>query len=809
MDKRQQTTRADYDPVMVQRALQLMHTPGDIIEVRMIDVGPLRTVSGYFNDLPQLIKAVDAYAHRPDVEAVYVTLNRINPALLARSANTLKAYTKTTTSDTDVQRRILLGLDFDPKRPAKISSSDDEHVAALHQAQRCATWLSAMGWPAPLRGDSGNGGHLLYRIDLPNSDPAKDLIVRVLQAIDCYHGTDTILVDQTVFNAARIWKLFGTMTRKGSHIPERPHRMARILEAPDVLTVVTREQLQHVADMVPVIEASTPKSHGTGKSRILDVQAWLQRYGLEVKRDKPWKGGTLYELKVCPWNPEHIDGVAYVIQQPSGAIGAACFHNGCHGKGWPELREQYEPRATRPATSHATEPKADRTTHRPHVEAIHDLDDEDAVAEREAIQQERPLHHEYPCPENLWIGVHAEVAKRLNKKSWEIWTGTTAALAAVAERQIDVRYYGSLYGMGYFLLVKPTGLGKGQCTNTCKALLPESYTVRDAVQSGPALAPILAEIERDKKDRVIMVRSRPAILIVEEWTGLIRNMGIANSTLLDTINLLFHRKYPWNVSRSDRAGAGGDLVIPRPTMTICGTTTASMLKHCVSETMIRSGFLNRHLILPGSNGGWTFHEESEQAAGINFDSLTGLLEPFRHHAWPNNEKDNVWLSYDKEARKRMSAWGQETFEPIMNSDSLDAEAMKRLHVYAHILSVLYAWSEKCLKIEMKHVEATISVINVAKSFLEQLMGEPEEVEPPPFKRYEIAIEQKILTLVREQPGLTRREVVRKLMGRSIKSADVNTAINQLAEIGRLHQKEGGTTERGGRKPLRLYVTKDE
>ena len=37
---------------------------------------------------------------------------------------------------------------------------------------------------------------------------------------------------------ARITKLYGTMTRKGDHTPERPHRRSRILEIPDELKVV-------------------------------------------------------------------------------------------------------------------------------------------------------------------------------------------------------------------------------------------------------------------------------------------------------------------------------------------------------------------------------------------------------------------------------------------------------------------------------------------------------------------------------------------------------------------------------------------
>jgi hypothetical protein len=37
-------------------------------------------------------------------------------------------------------------------------------------------------------------------------------------------------IDTGVFNAARIWKLYGTMACKGDNIPERAHRMASVVE---------------------------------------------------------------------------------------------------------------------------------------------------------------------------------------------------------------------------------------------------------------------------------------------------------------------------------------------------------------------------------------------------------------------------------------------------------------------------------------------------------------------------------------------------------------------------------------------------
>jgi hypothetical protein len=63
------------------------------------------------------------------------------------------------------------------------------------------------------------------------------------------------------------------------------------------------------------------------------------------------------------------------------------------------------------------------------------------------------------CPEVLWRGRFAEVANALGKRSWEIWAGIFAALAAVAHRQVHLRYHGHLYGMAYvleFIPIKPS-----------------------------------------------------------------------------------------------------------------------------------------------------------------------------------------------------------------------------------------------------------------------------------------------------------------------------------------------------------------
>ena len=211
-----------------------------------------RTISGYYSDL----EALTAQAEKYFLAGTYVTINPCNPALLARRSNRTIDWADTTTSDADVTSRRWLPIDLDPIRPSKISSTNVEHEAALNLARTIRDDLSKLhGWPEPILADSGNGAHLLYRLDMPNDAAARDLLQRTLQALDYLYSDDRVGVDITCFNASRIMKLYGTVSRKGDDTTDRPHRLARILEpadaAPDRFKIVTVEQLQALAACLP------------------------------------------------------------------------------------------------------------------------------------------------------------------------------------------------------------------------------------------------------------------------------------------------------------------------------------------------------------------------------------------------------------------------------------------------------------------------------------------------------------------------------------------------------------------------------
>jgi len=297
--------------------------------------------------------AKSAAAMSGKAEGVYVSLNPVKPDLLARASNHLIDFAKHTTSDRDVIRRLWLLIDFDPVRSAGISSTEAEHEAALEPAGQCREWLRTQGWPEPIFADSGNGAHLDYRIDLPNDDQSAKLLKSCLIGLGMPFSDWTVEVDLTTYNAARIVKVYGTLAAKGDNLPERPHRLARLLEVPEVHTPVATELLDALTRRVPKIETQQGKATD-GRGMHFDVARWTAERKLDVIGPKDWRRGRRWVLPVCVWNRGHRRS-AYIVELESGAIAAGCHHESCRDKDWHALRDLLEPGWRTRAPKGATE----------------------------------------------------------------------------------------------------------------------------------------------------------------------------------------------------------------------------------------------------------------------------------------------------------------------------------------------------------------------------------------------------------------------------------------------------------------------
>lgn len=222
-------------------ALELggMVETGAAVEIRCPKTGKsghrcVKVVSGYFTNRSDFISTAAYWSGR--AESVYFTPNPVLRDLAARACNRWVAWAEHTTADRDILSRRWLLVDFDPVRPAGVSSTSKEHEAAHQRAQDVRGWLSARGFPEPIYADSGNGAHLLYRVDYPNDTQHETILRGALAALAARFDDEAVTVDPTTFNASRIVKVYGTLACKGDSVPEldRVWRLARLIDVPPV-----------------------------------------------------------------------------------------------------------------------------------------------------------------------------------------------------------------------------------------------------------------------------------------------------------------------------------------------------------------------------------------------------------------------------------------------------------------------------------------------------------------------------------------------------------------------------------------------
>jgi archaellum biogenesis ATPase FlaH len=349
------TGEAKADPQLLRQFWRSLGEPGEVREVRIPNArygGPARlfgTVSGYFDDEDRFVTAVTALTGR-DCEAVYVTLNPVKRDLLARAANRLVNSAKNTTTDADVICRTKILIDIDPRRPSGVSATDTERIAAVRVRDQVAAFLLDLWGTHPVYSAmTGNGGGLVYQIDLPNDADSLNLVTGMLKALASQFDDSEVSIDQSVANAARITKVIGTIAAKGDDTPSLDRRWRRATaDFPTDPRVVTREQLQMLAGLSPSIERRSERvaevgedddvlgranNHGVRNWTVLDLLAEHDLVAREV--EKPY--GTIYELDHCLTSTDHADGAA-IVELSSGALAYRCHHNSCADRTWTDAR---------------------------------------------------------------------------------------------------------------------------------------------------------------------------------------------------------------------------------------------------------------------------------------------------------------------------------------------------------------------------------------------------------------------------------------------------------------------------------------
>ncbi len=330
------------DETEIRRWWDIFKSPDVLTEVRVLGSG--KTFSGYFTDVDTMLEAL--HANR-DFEGygIYATINRINDACYSRTQHDcFISKPKTTTSDNDIARRTVILIDFDPKRPSDTNSSDEEKAKAQKKMRDVYRFLRDQGFEAPVVADSANGYHLYYKINLEASDQSRELVKGFLDALDMLFSDEDVDVDVSVFNAARIAKVIGTVSNKGTNTADRPQRLSSFVHVPDEFKETGAEFIEKVAAMVPKPE-KPDRSNGYQRQESFDIEKFISDHGIKVAKRSSFKGGQRLVLEECPFDPNHKAPDSAIFVTADGAIGFKCYHNSCSHYTWRDVRLKYDPGA--------------------------------------------------------------------------------------------------------------------------------------------------------------------------------------------------------------------------------------------------------------------------------------------------------------------------------------------------------------------------------------------------------------------------------------------------------------------------------
>jgi hypothetical protein len=216
--------------------------------------------------------------------------------ILHRAKNKLRTYPKEKggTSDGDIERITFLGVDIDPERPAGIAATEGEVKDAERVATETLSHLNSLGFPEPyIHMFSGNGSYLIWKVDLPADNEPAALLDGFYEALSFRFSNRRAKIDTSVKNFSRIWRVAGTVNRKGDDTEERPHRTARVLShGPDA--TVSPKTMQKVID-----DYTKPKPRRNSFEGGIKLAQWIKDHDIEDAQRVPGNRSGTADTSGC------------------------------------------------------------------------------------------------------------------------------------------------------------------------------------------------------------------------------------------------------------------------------------------------------------------------------------------------------------------------------------------------------------------------------------------------------------------------------------------------------------------------------
>ena len=211
-------------------------------------------------------------------------------------------------------------------------------------------------WQIPYIALSGNGVHLLYRCNLPNTPAANKLVSKWYSLLHEAFSTPEAKIDVSMASIAQLTKLYNTWVRKAPEEENRPWRQSSLRwidydertwfyvlgESEEWYRTIDIEKLEKmVEDLERVIKEKNKENH------LKWLRNWCVEHNLEYKENMT---GVMF--KDCPFYHEHqqeyCSGVMCDRAESIDNFVFYCFGTHCkdaQGKQlhtWKELRAKYE-----------------------------------------------------------------------------------------------------------------------------------------------------------------------------------------------------------------------------------------------------------------------------------------------------------------------------------------------------------------------------------------------------------------------------------------------------------------------------------
>lgn len=338
----------------IKKTLEVFKTDNGLHEVRVINMlNQHENYSAIFDNDEDLIREVGRFDREP--YNLYFIFNELKDA--TRGLIQLNRFIKgaKTIKDQNIKYLRWLMIDLDAIREGgvkDISSTNEEFQKTHLKAIDVYKYLKEIGFTDPVVCQSGNGYHIMYRLNNVEATEENAKYIKDFFYYMSMRFTDEYVdFDTQNSNAARLTKMYSTTARKGGNTTDRPHRISKVIKVPDNIIPNDFSLIVEYANKYRSITRENPnqenRSNTTSYNSIkesFNIDDFLRSHNIVVAKEVRQGSGRKIILKECPFHPEHGEDSAIFVSE-SGAIGFKCFHNGCDGKQWQDVRLKFDPHA--------------------------------------------------------------------------------------------------------------------------------------------------------------------------------------------------------------------------------------------------------------------------------------------------------------------------------------------------------------------------------------------------------------------------------------------------------------------------------